>query len=283
MVVHGDTTEDDLIAAVATTGYTASRPAPPEPTDEVASSYGKPPATGGLRPADGPGGPSVDGAALQLDRWQWIAFVLATPVVVWGGWPFHRAAWVNLARRHHHGHADQPRGPGRIRLVGLRLFFGSAGMVGVTMDRGLLPPRGESAGSHLYLEAASAITVLVLAGRYAEARARRRSGDALRSLLALGAHDVTVVRDGAETTVSIDQLHVGDVFVVRPGEKVATDGVVVEGTSAVDASMLTGEPVPLDVTPGSPVVGATINVAGGSGSGDPRGCRPRSSRRCRRR
>src|SRR5665811_1643460 len=141
------------------------------------------------------------------------------------------------------------------------LFFGGAGMPGTRMTFELLPSR-ESASNNIYLEVASVVTVLILSGRYFEARAKKRSGAALRALLNLGAKDVAVLRDGIEIRIPIDQLVVGDVFSLRPGEQVATDGIVTDGTSAVDASMLTGEPVPVEVGPGDAVVGATVNAGG---------------------
>ena len=209
--------------------------------------------------------------ALQFDNWQWVALTLASPVVVWGAWQFHRAAWVNAR----HGAATMDTlislGVGAAYLWSLwALFVGDAGMSGMVMAFDLLPDRNlpdRSAGaSHLYLEVASAVTVFMLTGRYLEARAKTNAGSALRALLDLGTKDVAVVRDSpegrTEVRIPIAQLAVGDTFVVRPGEKVATDGVVTEGTSAVDASMLTGEPVPVEVGPRDAVVGATINVGG---------------------
>ena len=198
--------------------------------------------------------------ALQFDNWQWLALTLASPVVVWGAWPFHRAALVNLR----HGAATMDT------LISLgvtaayawslyALFFGMAGMTGMTMQWSLLPSTGD-ASSHLYLEVATTVTVFILAGRYLEARAKARAGSALTSLLTMGAKDVAVVRDGRESRIPIADLRAGDRFVVRPGEKIATDGVIVEGSSAVDASMLTGEPVPVDVAVGDDVVGATIKI-----------------------
>ena len=200
--------------------------------------------------------------ALQFDYWQWLALALASPVVVWGAWPFHRAALANL--RHRAATMDT------LISVGVAaaylwsvwaLFFTHAGTPGMKMTLSLLA--NSDGGPHLYLEVAAAVTTFILAGRYFEARAKRQSGAALRALLDMGAKDVAVLRDGStETRIPIGQLAVGDVFVVRPGEKVATDGVVVSGTSAVDASMLTGEPVPVEVGPGDSVVGATVNVGG---------------------
>ena len=204
--------------------------------------------------------------ALQFDNWQWLSLTLASPVVVWGAWPFHRAAVVNAR----HGAATMDTlisvGVTAAYLWSLwALFFTHAGMTGMRMEFELLPGPGRSE-PHLYLEVAAAVTTFIVAGRYFEARAKRRSGAALRALLDMGAKDVAVLRDGpqghTEQRVGVDQLAVGDMFVVRPGEKIATDGVVESGTSAVDASMLTGEPVPLEVGPGHPVVGATVNAGG---------------------
>ncbi len=198
----------------------------------------------------------------QFTNWQWLALTLASPVVVWGAWPFHRAAALNL--RHGASTMDTLVSVG-VTAAWLwsvwALFFGDAGMPGMRMDFSLLP-QSDAATSHLYLEVASVVTVFILAGRYFEARAKRRSGAALRTLLDLGAKDVAIVRDGAEARIGAHELAVGDVFVVRPGEKVATDGVVLTGTSAIDASLLTGEPVPVEVGPGDPVTGATVNAGG---------------------
>ena len=200
--------------------------------------------------------------ALQFTNWQWLALTLAAPVVVWGAAPFHRAAWTNA--RHGAATMDTLISIGTIAAMAwsvYALFFGGAGMPGMTMSMELTGSRGN--GAHeIYLEVAAAVTVFVLAGRYAEARAKRSSGAALKALLELGAKDAAVLRDGIEVRVPIDQLVVGDVFVVRPGEKVATDGVVVEGTSAIDTSLLTGESVPVEVGPDDTVTGATVNAGG---------------------
>jgi Cu+-exporting ATPase len=182
--------------------------------------------------------------------------------VVWGAWPFHRAAWVNL--RHAAATMDTLISLGVLAAFGwslYALFLGGAGETGMRMTFDLLPTRGSGA-DEIYLEVAAALTVFLLAGRFFEARAKRQSGAALRALLELGAKDATVFRDGREVRVPIDRLAVGDVFVVRPGEKVATDGEVVDGSSAVDASMLTGEPVPIEVAPGDEVAGAVVNAGG---------------------
>ncbi len=200
--------------------------------------------------------------ALQFDHWQWLSLTLAAPVVVWGAWPFHRAAWVNL--RHGAATMDTLISLGTLAAFGwslYALFFGDAGDPGMRMGFDLTLSRGGGA-DEIYLEVASGVTVLILAGRYFEARAKRRSGAALRALLELGAKDVAVLRDGAEVRIAVDDLAVGDRFVVRPGEKVATDGIVEEGTSAIDASLLTGESVPVEVGPGDPVTGATVNAGG---------------------
>ena len=200
--------------------------------------------------------------ALQFDYWQWLSLTLAAPVVVWGALPFHRAAWINLR----HGAATMDTlvsmGVGAAFLWSLyALFFGGAGETGMRMSFHLLPMRGMGA-SEIYLEVAAAVTTFILLGRYFEARAKERSSQALTTLLSMGAKDVTVVRDGIEQLIPIEALTVGDEFVVRPGEKVATDGVVVDGRSAVDMSLLTGEPVPVQVEPGDDVVGAGINTSG---------------------
>ncbi len=201
--------------------------------------------------------------ALQFDNWQWLSLQLATPVVIWGAWPFHRAAWANLK----HGAATMDT----LISVGVlaawlwsmyALFLGSAGMASMRMPFELIPERGGGT-SDIYLEVASVVTTLILLGRYFEARAKRRAGAALKALLELGAKEVTVLdAAGRERRVAIERLEVGDRFVVRPGEKVATDGVVDEGSSAIDMSMLTGESVPVEVSPGTEVAGATVNSGG---------------------
>jgi Cu+-exporting ATPase len=199
---------------------------------------------------------------LQFDSWQWLSLTLAAPVVVWGGWPFHRAAWLNL--RHGAATMDTLISLGVLAAFGwslYALFLGDAGAPGMRMSFDLTLARG-TGSEEIYLEVAAGVTVFLLAGRYLEARAKRRSGAALRALLELGAKDVAVLRDGVETRVPIEQLEVGDRFVVRPGEKLATDGIVEQGTSAVDASMLTGESVPVEVGPGDAVTGATVNAGG---------------------
>jgi P-type Cu+ transporter len=198
----------------------------------------------------------------QFDGWQWLSLTLAAPVVVWGALPFHRAAWVNF--RHATATMDTLISVGVLAAFGwslYALFWGSAGEIGMTHGFSWTADRG-AGDSQVYLEVAAGVTVFILAGRYFEARAKRRSGAALRALLELGAKDVAVLRGGAETRIPIDELEVGDRFVVRPGEKVATDGVVEDGTSAIDASLLTGESVPVEVRPGDAVAGATVNAGG---------------------
>ena len=200
--------------------------------------------------------------ALQFDNWQWLALNLATPVVLWGAWPLHRAAWANL--RHGAATMDTLVSVGVLSawLWSLyALFLGDAGTTGMTMELRLIPQPGSS--DEIYLETAAVVTTFILAGRWFEARAKQRAGSALRALLELGAKDVALLgEDGAERRVPVEELAVDDRFVVRPGEKVATDGVVEEGASAVDMSMLTGETVPVEVSPGSDVAGATVNVGG---------------------
>ena len=203
---------------------------------------------------------------LQFDNWQWLTLTLASPVVVWGALPFHRAALVNA--RHRAATMDTLISVGvtAAYLWSLwALFFTHAGMTGMQMEFDLLPDAATTQ-PHIYLEVAAAVTTFILAGRYFESRAKRQSGAALRALLSMGAKDVAVLREGpdgpSEVRLPVSRLAVGDRFVVRPGEKVATDGVVESGTSAIDASMLTGEPVPVEVGPGDTVVGATVNAGG---------------------
>jgi P-type Cu+ transporter len=200
---------------------------------------------------------------LQVENWQWLSLQLATPVVLWAGWPFHEAAWKNL--RHGAATMDTLISLGTLAALGwslYALFFGDAGMPGMTMPFELVTERGAGA-DEIYLEVAAVVTTFILAGRYFEARAKRRAGAALEALLDLGAKDVTVVDDdGVERRVPVEELAVGDRFVVRPGEKVATDGVVESGSSAVDQSLVTGESVPVEVGPGDEAIGATINAGG---------------------
>ncbi|MGH4020970.1 MAG: heavy metal translocating P-type ATPase [Pseudonocardiaceae bacterium] len=200
--------------------------------------------------------------ALQFTYWQWLSLTLAAPVVIWGAWPFHQAAWTNL--RHGTSTMDTLISMGTLAALGwslYALFLGTAGVPGMIHPFELTIERMDGA-SNIYLEAAAGVTTFILAGRFFEARSKRRAGAALRALLEMGAREVSVLRDGREQRIPVEQLAVGDVFVVRPGEKIATDGVVEEGSSAVDASMLTGESVPVEVRPGDTVVGATVNAGG---------------------
>lgn len=204
---------------------------------------------------------------LQFDYWQWLCFALASPVVFWGAWPFHRATLKNL--RHGAATMDTLISMGCLAAwlwSAWALFFGGAGLPFYSMTESLIPQFDVglkyTAMPNIYLEVAAAVPVFILAGRWFEAKAKRRSGEALRALMRMGAKDVVVLRNGAEVLVPIGQLQVGELFVVRPGERIATDGVVREGASDVDESMLTGESVPVTVGPGSSVTGATINTDG---------------------
>ncbi|MEU0444617.1 heavy metal translocating P-type ATPase [Streptomyces tendae] len=266
----------DLIATVVKTGYTAEEPAPPpEPSDESGSGD-----SGSGESGDDPelsalrqrlivsvllAAPVVLLAmvpALQFDNWQWFSLTLAAPVVVWGGLPFHRAAWTGL--RHGAATMDTLVSLGTLAAFGWSLwalFFGDAGMPGMRHGFDLTVSRTDGA-SAIYLEAAAGVTAFLLLGRWLEARSKRRAGAALRALMELGAKDVAVLRDGREVRIPVSRLAVGDRFVVRPGQKIATDGTVTEGASAVDASLLTGESVPVDVTVGDAVTGATVNAGG---------------------
>ncbi|WP_206508859.1 copper-translocating P-type ATPase [Rhodococcus sp. BGS-1C] len=252
---------EDLIKAVEAAGYTATLPAAePEPDTEapdplrqrliVSAVLSVPVIAMAMVPA------------LQFTNWQWLSLTLAAPVVVWGAWPFHRAAWTNL--RHGTSTMDTLVSMGTLAALGwslYALFFGTAGTPGMKHPFELTIARMDGS-SNIYLEAAAGVTTFILAGRYFESRSKRQAGAALRALLDLGAKDVTVLRDGVETQIPVGDLAVGDVFLVRPGEKIATDGVVESGASAVDASMLTGESVPVEVAAGDTVVGATVNVGG---------------------
>ena len=265
-----------LVAQVEKTGYAASLPEPPARPD--AADAGE---------VDGGGSGTADPElaalrqrlivsavltipviamamipALQFTYWQWASLTLAAPVIVWGAWPFHRAAWTNLR----HGAATMDTLISMGTLAALfwslyALFFGHAGMPGMTHPFELTIAPSDGAGN-IYLEVGAGVTLFILLGRYAEKRSKRQAGAALRALLELGAKEVVVLRDGVVTSIPVEQLAVGDEFVVRPGEKIATDGVVVIGTSAVDASMLTGEAVPVEVGPGDSVAGATVNANG---------------------
>ncbi|MFF3993542.1 heavy metal translocating P-type ATPase [Streptomyces cyaneofuscatus] len=290
----------DLVATVERTGYTARPLAPPkpEPEPEPDADPAPTPLDAAAPPdtldAPAPPATSTDAAeaeqaaslaalrqrvvvsavlsvpvvllamvpALQFDNWQWLSLTLAAPVVIWGGLPFHRATWTNL--RHGVATMDTLVSMGTLAAFGWSLwalFLGDAGMPGMRHGFDLTVSRAD-ASSTIYLEVAAGVITFILLGRYLEARAKRRSGAALRALMHLGAKDVAVLRGGTEVRVPADRLVIGDRFVVRPGEKIATDGKVVEGSSAVDASMLTGESVPVEVAAGDSVTGATINAGG---------------------
>jgi Cu+-exporting ATPase len=266
-----DVSVDALVATVEATGYTAT-PAAPPPAAAAAHDAAGAAEDAHVRPlrirlivSAALSAPVVLLAmipAMQFTNWQWLSLTLAAPVVVWGALPFHRAAWANL--RHGAATMDTLVSVGVLAAFGwsvYALFFGTAGEPGVTHPFELTIARTDGAGN-IYLEVATGVTTAILAGRYFEARAKRRAGAALRALLELGAKDVAVWRAGREQRIPVEELAVGDRFVVRPGEKIATDGVVVEGASAVDASMLTGESVPVEVGVGDPVVGATVNAGG---------------------
>jgi Cu+-exporting ATPase len=267
----GEVSPDDLVAAVEKAGYTARLPEPPE-----ADTDGREPAVSeaedhvralGQRVLISAGltVPVIAMAmvpALQFTYWQWLSLTLAAPVVVWAAWPFHKAAWTNL--RHGAATMDTLISMGTIAAFAwslYALFWGTAGVAGMTHPFELTVARTDGA-ANIYFEAAAGVTTFILAGRYFEARSKRTAGAALRALLELGAKEVSVLRDGREERISADQLAVGDLFVVRPGEKIATDGIITEGSSAIDASMLTGESVPVEVSPGDAVVGATVNAGG---------------------
>jgi Cu+-exporting ATPase len=263
----------DLIATVEKTGYTAEEPPPPVPdTGDEGEAQAAPAADGELLSLrqrlyvsltlSVPVVLMAMVPALQFDNWQWLSLTLAAPVVVWGAFPFHRAAWTNA--RHGAATMDTLVSIGTLAALGWSvwaLFWGHAGMPGMRHGFEFTISRGDGSSS-IYLEAAAGVTTFILAGRYLEARAKRKSGAALRALMELGAKDVAVLRGGQEVRIPVGQLAVGDRFVVRPGEKIATDGTVVEGASAVDASMLTGESVPVDVAAGDTVTGATVNAGG---------------------
>lgn len=263
-VRSSDVDTDRLIATVEAAGYGAAVPAPEVAVDDadadetrplrdrliISAALALPVAVLSMAPA------------LQFEYWQWLALTLTAPVAVWGAWPFHRAAAINL--RHGAATMDTLISLGVVAAFGwslYALFFGGAGMPGMTMTFTLVgAPR--AGGHEIYLEVAALVTVFILAGRYIEARAKRASSEAMRALLELGATDAAKLQDGVEVRVPVAQLVVGDTVVVRPGEKIPSDGLVVSGMSSVDASMLTGESMPVEVVEGSRVVGATVNVGG---------------------
>ena len=260
-----------LVAEVEKTGYTAALPEPPDAKTDDASDGGADadPELISLRQRligsivlTVPVIAMAMIPALQFTYWQWASLTLAAPVIVWAGWPFHKASWTNLK----HGTATMDTlvsmGTSAAFLWSLyALFLGHAGMPGMKHPFEFALARSDGA-SNIYLEAAAGVTMFILAGRYFEKRSKRQAGAALRALLELGAKEVSVLRDGTEIKIPTSELAVGDEFVVRPGEKIATDGTVVSGSSAVDASMLTGESVPVEVGEGDPVTGATVNAGG---------------------
>jgi len=264
VVLPVGTSVDDAIAVVQATGYAATLPAPSGGDDRVAMDD-----VAALRRRvlitailSIPVVAMAMVPVLQFDYWQWVSLALATPVVTWGAYPFHRAAWVNA--RHGAATMDTLVSVGVTAAYAWSVYalvWGGAGVPDMRMPFTFLPHE-DSSGPEIYLEVAAGVTVFILLGRYFEAKAKARSSDALRALAALGAKDASVLRDGVELRVPITDLRVGDLFVVRPGEQIATDGAVVEGASAVDASMVTGEPVPVEVTVDDAVVGATVNVSG---------------------
>ncbi|MFF1413926.1 heavy metal translocating P-type ATPase [Streptomyces sp. NPDC058289] len=272
----------DLIATVVKTGYTAEEPPPPEPETVTGPD---PQAAEGQEARD----PELAALrqrllvsvtlslpvvllamipALQFDNWQWLSLTLAAPVVVWGALPFHKAAWTNA--RHGAATMDTLVSVGTLAAFTWSLwalFFGHAGMPGMRHGFALFTVQGGSVSrtdgsSAIYLEVAAGVVSFILLGRYLEARSKRKAGAALKALMRLGAKDVAVLRGGTEVRIPVSALAVGDRFLVRPGEKIATDGTVVEGSSAVDAAMLTGESVPVEVTVGDTVTGATVNTSG---------------------
>jgi Cu+-exporting ATPase len=270
VVVPEGTSIADAIATIEATGYTAKLPEPPvTETEQVSGAGGESDEVRSLRHrlivSTILAAPVVVLSmipVLQFTNWQWLALTLAAPVAVWGAWPFHRAAFTNA--RHGAATMDTLVSVGVLAALGwslYALFFGMAGNAGMKMSFTLTVAPGAGT-NEIYLEVASAVTVFLLAGRYFEARAKKQSGAALKALLELGAKEVTILRVGVETRVPIGSLVVGDHFVVRPGEKIATDGEVVDGASAIDASMLTGEAVPVEVGPGDRVTGATLNAGG---------------------
>ena len=269
----------ELIAVVERTGYTAALPAPPAASTAGASTAAASTAAASTA-ADAEGGAGAPRRRLavslalavpvmvlamvpaaQFPSWQWVSLALAVPVVTWGAWPFHRAAAMNA--RHAAATMDTLVSVGVTAAFLWSLYalcLGGAGRIGDRMSFSWLAA-GDGADA-TYLEVATGVTALVLLGRYLEARARRQAGTAVRALLDLGARQATVLRDGREVTVDVGTLQVGDEFVIRPGEKVATDGIVIAGRSAVDTSMLTGEPVPAEAGPGDSVAGGCVNVGG---------------------
>jgi P-type Cu+ transporter len=259
-------TAEDLVATVARTGYTAELAYPetghPEPSGQTEGILALRKRLAGSAGLAIPVVAMAMAPALQFPGWQWLSLLLAAPVAGWGALPFHRAAWRNLW----HGTVTMDTLVSMGVLAAFlwscyAMIFGSAGTPGLRHEFGWSVHQ-DAGDAQIYFEVSAGITVFLLAGRYFEARARRRAGSALRALLDIGAREVSVLRDGREVRVPVDRLIVGNEFMARPGEKIATDGQVVEGASAVDESMLTGESVPIEVNPGSAVIGGTVNVSG---------------------
>ena len=257
-----------LIAAVESAGYTAVLPTPPAQSQVAPAGQADPEVTALRHRLFVSAVLAIPVAllsmipVLQFTNWQWLALALAAPVAVWGAWPFHRAAAINA--RHGAATMDTLISVGVIAAFGwslYALFFGTAGMPGMHMTFSIIG-NPDAGASEIYLEVASAVTVFILAGKYVEARAKKESSAALRALLEIGATQATLVRGGVETLVAVESLQPGDHVVVRPGEKIPSDGLVIEGASAIDASMLTGESIPVEVTVDSRVTGATLNVSG---------------------
>ncbi|MFZ1412063.1 MAG: HAD-IC family P-type ATPase, partial [Micropruina sp.] len=251
---------EDLIAVVQNTGYGASAPDPAKPEVDRAALLQRKVIVSAILAV--PVVVLATVSAWQFPGWQWVSLALTTPVYAWAGWGFHKSALVNA--RHRATTMDTLISLGTTAAFAwslYALFFGHAGEIGYTHAFELMLERGSGEGN-IYFEAVVAIITFLLLGRYVEARSKRRAGEAVRALLHLGASDATLLRNGVETTVPIDFLNVGDSFVVRPGEKIATDGEVIQGSSAVDNSMITGESLPVDVTVGDPVIGATLNANG---------------------
>ena len=250
----------DLIAVVEQTGYHAALPDPAKPEVDHAKELQSRVIVSAVLAL-----PVIVLAmvpAWQFPGWQWVSLALTIPVYGWAGYPFHRSAVVNA--RHFATTMDTLISLGTTAAMGwslYALFFGHAGMIGYTHGFEFMLMRGTGEGS-VYFEAVVGIITFLLLGRWFEARSKQRAGEAVRALLQLGATEATLLRGGVETRVPVDFLKPGDTFVVRPGEKIATDGEVVEGSSAVDASMVTGESVPVDVGPGDAVIGATVNANG---------------------
>ncbi|MGB6040549.1 MAG: heavy metal translocating P-type ATPase, partial [Gordonia sp. (in: high G+C Gram-positive bacteria)] len=268
-------TPDDLIEAVRSAGYDAQKVVPPSVTTDTSDADSEPVATRAETELASLRQRLIVSAILslpvivlamvpawQFTNWQWLSLTLAAPVVVWGALPFHRAAFASA--RHGTTTMDTLVSVGTLAAFGwsiYALFWGDAGVPGMTHGFDLIASRGDGS-SNIYLEAAAGVTTFLLAGRYFEKRSKLRAGDALRALAEVGAKDVTVLRAGREVTIPIGELAVGERFVVRPGEKIATDGVVVAGASAVDQSMLTGESMPVEVSVDDKVVGGTVNAHG---------------------